>query len=73
MDYQDMVYNAHTVLRDYYTYEEILWMPLRDVMAKVKFFTPKLKEIARYQEGERLKAEMTGTANQRKPGIKRGS
>lgn len=65
-----MVYNSHTVLRDYWTYEEINQMPLRDVIAEVEYFTPKLKEIARQQEADRLKAELAGKRNMKRPGGK---
>ena len=58
-----MVYNAHTALRDYWAYEDLYNMPIRNVIAEVEFITPKLNEIARRQEQERLKAEMQGKAN----------
>lgn len=67
-DYKDLVYNSHTVLRDYWSYEEISWMPIRDVLDEVAYFTPKLKEIARQQEADRLKAELAGKQNMVKPG-----
>ncbi len=63
-----MVYNAHTVLKDQYSYEEIRWMPLRDCFDAVDFITPKLQEIARRQESEKIEAELTGKANMKRPG-----
>ena len=58
-----MVYNAHSVLRDYWSYEDLFNMPIRNVIAEVEFITPKLNEIAKRQEQERLKAELQGKAN----------
>jgi hypothetical protein len=71
-DYRDMVFNAHSVLKDYRSYEEINATPLRDVIEEIAYFTPKLKEIARQQEAERLKAELAGKRNMVKPGRKGG-
>lgn len=69
-DYRDLVYNAHTVLKDYYSYEQLNAMPIRDVLENINYFTPKLKEIARQQEADRLKAELAGKQNMIKPGGK---
>ena len=68
LDYKNMVYNAHSALRDYWSYENIFDMPIRNVIAEVEFITPKLNEIARRQEQERLKAELQGKANIVMPG-----
>lgn len=43
-------------------------MPIRNVIAEVEFITPKLNEIAKRQEQERLKAELQGKANIVMPG-----
>ena len=52
----------------------MLWMPLRDCIENVEYFMPKMKEIARQQEAERLKSELTGKNNGMKPmGTRRGS
>lgn len=67
-DYRDMVYNAHTVLKDYWSYEDIYNMPLRDVINEVNYFMPKLREIARRQERDRLEAELSGKKNMKQPG-----
>lgn len=63
-----MVYNAHSALRDYWSYEDLFDMPIRNVIAEVEFITPKLNEIAKRQEQERLKAELQGKANIVMPG-----
>lgn len=69
-----MVYNAHSLMKDYWSYEALLWMPLRDCIENVEYFMPKMKEIARQQETERLKSELTGKNNGMKPmGTRRGS
>lgn len=62
-----MVYNAHTALKDYYTYEALSYMPLRDLTDNLEFFMPKLKAIAERQQNARLQAELTGKQNQRMP------
>ena len=67
-DYRDMVYNAHTLLKDFWSYDEIYHMPLRDVIDNVEFFKPKLQEIARQREAETLKNELTGRGKPKKPG-----
>lgn len=66
--YKDLVYNAHASLREYYTYEELNNMPIRYLIAEVEYITPKLQEIARRQEQDRLRAEMTGKNPVRMPG-----
>lgn len=63
-----MVYNAYSMLKDYYSYEQIYHMPLRDLFSNIEYFKPKLKEIARQQEAARLEAELTGKRNNRSPG-----
>ena len=63
-----MIYNAHSVLRDYWSYDEIANMPLRDVISETEYFTPKLREIARRQQNEQLHAELAGKRNMKKPG-----
>ena len=67
---RDIVFNAHSVLRDFRSYEDISKTPLRNVIEEIEYFTPKLKEIARQQEADRLKAELAGKRNMVKPGRK---
>lgn len=67
-DYRDMIYNAHSALRDYWTYDEIANMPLRNVIANIEYFTPKLREIMKRQQAEQLNAELSGKKNMKKPG-----
>lgn len=43
-------------------------MPIRYLIAEVEYITPKLQEIARRQEQDRLRAEMTGKNPVRMPG-----
>lgn len=63
-----MAYNSHTLLRDFWSYDQIFYMPIRDMIAEVEYFTPKLKEIARRQEADRLQMELTGKRNAKQPG-----
>ena len=65
--YKDMVYNAHTALRDYYTYEALYYMPIKNLIEEVEYITPKLNEIARRQQADRIRAEMAGKANMMDP------
>ena len=65
-----MVFNAHSVLRDFRYYEDLNNTPLRDIIEEIEYFTPKLNEIARRQEAERLKAELAGKQHMVKPGRK---
>ena len=64
-EYFDLAYNAHTMLKEYYTYDEITAMPIRNLFAEIDKFSPKLKEIARRQEQERIKAELEGRRKQK--------
>lgn len=59
-EYKDLVYNANTMLKEAWTYQELASMPIRDLLDEVHYITPKLKEIARQRESERLKAELAG-------------
>lgn len=63
-----MQYNAHTFLNEYYTFDEIGQMPLKDLVATIEYFKPKMKEIAQRQEAERMKMELAGKKNSRRPG-----
>ena len=57
------------MLKEYYPYDDIKNMPLKNLMQQVKYFTPKFKEIAKRREQERLKMELEGkkkSAMQRK-------
>lgn len=69
-EYRDMVYNAHTALKDYWSYEQLGYMPIRDILDQLDFFLPKLKEISNRQANNRMQAELTGRANQVQPGMR---
>nr|DAO98248.1 MAG TPA: hypothetical protein [Bacteriophage sp.] len=62
-----MIYNAHTLMKDFWSYNDLYWMPLRDCIEQVEEFMPRMKEIARQQEAERLKSEFTGQKNGMRP------
>ena len=46
------------MLKEYNTYDELSWMPIKDLMDRIGFFQPKFQEIARRQSQERLQAEL---------------
>lgn len=69
-DYRDMVYNTHVALKDYWSYEQLGYMPIRDLTDQLDFFMPKLKEIANRQANNRVQAELTGKTNQVQPGMR---
>lgn len=70
-DYRDLVYNAHSMLKDYYTYEDISMVPIKDLLALIEYFKPKLRDIANRQARDTLMLEMQGKKNQLKPGSNR--
>ena len=59
-EYNDLVYNAHGMLKDYYAYEQLLWMPLRNIMDKLAEFKPRFQEIARRQQQAQLQQQLEG-------------
>ncbi|MCM1295174.1 MAG: hypothetical protein NC311_06505 [Muribaculaceae bacterium] len=60
------MYNAHSMMKDFWTYEDILCMPIKSLLKEVKYFTPKLREIAKQQEAARVKAELEGKQRQKR-------
>jgi len=46
------------MLKDYNSWEELTWMPIKDLLDRIQFFQPKFKEIADRQAKERLEAEL---------------
>ena len=67
-EYNDLIYNAHTMLKDYYSYQELQWMPLRNLIDKVAEFKPRFQEIARRQQSEMLSQQLFGKQPGPKPG-----
>lgn len=61
----DLAYNAHTMMKDYWSYEDITCMPIKNLLDLVRYYTPKLREIAKQQEAARLKAELEGKRKQK--------
>lgn len=59
-DYNDLVYNAHTMLKDYFSYEDIQHMTLRRVMDLLAEFKPRFREIAKRQHQQQLQQQMEG-------------
>ena len=54
------------MLKDYYTFDEVEAMPIRELFAIIEDFKPKFKEIARQKENARLQAELEGKRRQQK-------
>ena len=69
--WMDLVYNANTMMKEYWTYEDITYMPIKSLLALVKYYTPKLKEIAKQQEAARVKAELENKRKQRQQSSRR--
>ena len=46
------------MLKDYYDWDRISWIPIKDLFERFEFFRPKFQEIARRQSQERLEAEL---------------
>lgn len=61
-----MVYNAHQLMKDYYTYDELMEMPLRYFFDELDFFSTKAKEIADQQAKDRLEKEVAGKSGGKK-------
>ena len=55
-----MIYNAHALMKEYYTYDELFEMPLGDLFDELDFFAKKAKEIAQRQAREQAERELTG-------------
>lgn len=64
-EYFDLAYNAHVMLKEYYTFDEITWMPIGGLFREINNFKPKMREIARRQEQARLQAELEGKRKQK--------
>lgn len=56
------------MMRDYWSYDDIMSMPIKGLLDQIEYFTPKLKEIARQQEAARLEAELKGKKQMRTRG-----
>lgn len=68
-----MWYNSHALMKEYYTYEDIGRVPIRDLINEINYFTPKAKEIMRRQEQARLESELTGKKKMNMPMRNKGN
>lgn len=59
-DWRDLAYNTFNASRDYWSYDEITWMPIKGLLNWIEYLTPKLKAEIKKQEADRLKQELTG-------------
>lgn len=62
----DLAYNAHAMLKDYWTHEDITCIPIKNLLGLIKYYTPKFREIAKQQEAARIKAELEGKQRQKR-------
>ena len=53
------------MLKEFNTWEELSWFPIKDLMDRINFMQPKFQEIARRQAQERLEAELAQKKSQR--------
>lgn len=56
----DLAYNAFNAQKEYRPFDDIMAMPIRALLDWVKYLEPKLKEIQKRQEAERMKQELAG-------------
>lgn len=66
-EYRNLIYNAHTMLKDYYTYEDLNAIPIKDLFSLIEYFKPKLQEIYRRQQQSALEMELQGKKGQLRP------
>lgn len=59
-EYRELEYNAYSILKDTYSIEDVLSMPIKDLHENIDFYTPKLKEISEHRSMAKLEAELTG-------------
>ena len=70
-NYRDLAYNAHAMMKEYFTYDDIQAMSLRDLFSLLEYFKPKIQEIIKQQQSAQLKAELTGKKNTMSPLMRR--
>lgn len=66
-DHKEMIYNAHALMRDYYTYDELMDMPLGHLFDEIDFFAKKAKEIADRQAKDKIENELSGRSGGKRP------
>lgn len=59
------------LMRDYYSYEQLMEMPLGMLFSEIDFFSKKAAEIAKRQADEKLKAELEGRKSSKHSGTTR--
>lgn len=50
-------------MKEFYTYDELMEMPLKYLFEEFDFFADRAKEIAERQANEKLESELTGRSN----------
>lgn len=66
-----MAVNAHQMLSEYFTFEDLNNMPLYQLLEYVNFFMPRMREIARRKQAKQFEAELAGKRNRLGPGGRR--
>ena len=64
-EWNDLAYNVHSASREYFSYSEITMIPVRNLLRWVDFLTPKLKEIAKRQETDKIKNALMSPGQRR--------
>lgn len=67
-EWLDLAYNVHTASKEYWTYDEILMTPIKDVLRWVDQLTPRLREIQKRQATKKLQDELL-TPQQRRQAL----
>lgn len=64
-DWRDLAYNTFNASRDYWSFDEITWMPIMGLLDWIDYISPKLKEEMKKREADKLKQELTGKRQQK--------
>ena len=57
--------NAFRLLNEYFSFDDLMAMPLRDLIDYIEYFSPKMKRIAEEREERRVKAELENKRRQK--------
>lgn len=70
-DYREMAINAHQILSEYFTFDDLYTMPIYQLLDHVNTFLPRMREIARRKQAKQFENELAGKKNHLKPGGRR--
>lgn len=63
-EWLDLAYNVHGASRDQYTFDEVMMIPIKNLLRWVAYLEPKLKEIKKRQEADKMQEGLTGQRRQ---------